>query len=320
MNLSFRQLRTFREVMRSGSVSEAARALGRTQPAVSAMIGGLERELGFSLFERERGRLVPRPEAHYFLEEAELVLTRLSQSARVMQDIGNLEQGSLRIACNPATSGFFLPQVVARFVKDRPEVKVSIMMRSSAVIEEWIASQQYDVGLAETPAPRRSIAMQTFELRCYCALRHDDPLALLPAITPQILDGKPLAALFSEHVTYRTLAAHFAAAGATLNQRFELRTFQPALQLIEAGLCYCICDAITAASYRSYAGGREEIVFRPFEPETHLSMAILTPAHRPPSLLAQGFCDLLTSEVEALALPSAGADQDGLCAPDRGIA
>lgn len=307
MNLSFRQLRTFREVMRSGSVSEAARALGRTQPAVSAMIGGLERELGFSLFERERGRLVPRPEAHYFLEEAELVLTRLSQSARVMQDIGNLEQGSLRIACNPATSGFFLPQVVARFVKDRPEVKVSIMMRSSAVIEEWIASQQYDVGLAETPAPRRSIAMQTFELRCYCALRHDDPLAALPAITPQILDGKPLAGLFGEHVTYRTLAAHFAAAGATLNQRFELRTFQPALQLIEAGLCYCICDAITAASYRSYAGGREEIVFRPFEPRTSLSMAILTPAHRPPSLLAQGFFDLLTSEVEALALPSAGA-------------
>ena len=51
MNLSFRQLQTFVQVMRTGSVSEAGRALGRTQPAVSAMIAGLEREVGFQLFE-----------------------------------------------------------------------------------------------------------------------------------------------------------------------------------------------------------------------------------------------------------------------------
>ncbi|MGB0912511.1 MAG: LysR family transcriptional regulator, partial [Phaeobacter italicus] len=37
MNLSIRQLQAFREVMRSGSVSEAARILGRTQPAISAL-------------------------------------------------------------------------------------------------------------------------------------------------------------------------------------------------------------------------------------------------------------------------------------------
>ncbi len=290
MNLSFRQIRTFREVMRSGSVSEAARALGRTQPAVSAMIVGLERELGFALF--GRGRLVPRPEAHYFLEKAEHVLTRLSQSTRVMQDISNLEQGSLRIACNPASSGFFLPEVVARFVKDCPDVKVSIMMCSSAVIEEWIASQQCDVGLAETPEPRRSIGMQTFSLNCYCVLRSDGPLA---AITPQILDGKPMAALFREHETHRILAGHFAAARVHLNQRFELRTLLPALQLVEAGLCYCICDALTVASYATFRADRAEISFRPFEPETKLSMAILTPAHRPPSLLAQSvIADLLS--------------------------
>ncbi len=304
MNLSFRQLRTFREVMRTGSVSEAARALGRTQPAVSAMIAGLERELGFSLFERERGRLLPRPEAHYFLEEAEHVLSRLSQSARVMQDIGNLEQGVLRIACNPASSGFFVPEVVSHFLKDRPEVKVSIMMRSSAVIEEWIASQQYDVGVAETPAPRRSIQMQSFEVLCYCALRRDDPLAALPAITPEILDGRPLAALFPEHQTFQTLAGHFEAAGATVNQRFELRTFQPALKLVEAGLCYCVCDAVTVSSYQSYSADDQKIVFRPFKPETRLSMAILTPAHRPPSLLAQGLCALLASAIEAMTHPS----------------
>ena len=47
MNLTIRQLETFRAVMRAGSISEAARRLGRTQPAVSAALAGLEDELGF---------------------------------------------------------------------------------------------------------------------------------------------------------------------------------------------------------------------------------------------------------------------------------
>ena len=76
-NLTLRQLQTFREVMRSGSISDASRTLLRTQPAVSTMIANIERELGFSLFVREHGRLTPTAEAHYFLEEAEEVLDRL---------------------------------------------------------------------------------------------------------------------------------------------------------------------------------------------------------------------------------------------------
>ena len=86
-NLSIRQLQTFAEVMRVGSISEAARSLGRTQPAVSSTISGLEREIGFALFEREKKRLVPKPEAHYFLEEAEAVLKRLTKAGRTIQQV-----------------------------------------------------------------------------------------------------------------------------------------------------------------------------------------------------------------------------------------
>ncbi|NKB84700.1 LysR family transcriptional regulator [Ochrobactrum grignonense] len=42
------------------------RALGRTQPTVSAMLANLEGELGFELFERDKRRLVAKPEAYFF--------------------------------------------------------------------------------------------------------------------------------------------------------------------------------------------------------------------------------------------------------------
>ena len=61
MHLSLRQLTTFREVMRSGSISQAARSVGRTQPAVSTMIRTLEDQLGFALFVRDRASSSPRP-------------------------------------------------------------------------------------------------------------------------------------------------------------------------------------------------------------------------------------------------------------------
>ncbi len=302
MNLTFRQLQTFIEVMRTGSVSQAGRSLGRTQPAISAMLAGLEKEIGFPLFERERGRLIAKPEAHYFMEEAEFVLSRLSQSARTLHEIGNLEKGKLRITCNPAASGFFMPRVVAGFLKDKPNVDVSLMMRSSPIVTDWIASQQYDIGFAETPEPRRTIRMENFRFPCVCAIPVNDPLAQKEKIVPDDLSGAPLALLFDEHMTFLQTRKAFADAGAELNQRFELRTFLPALQLVSQGLCYSICDAITAYSYGLRENENDTLVFRPFDPLIYLDMSLMTPANRPLSMLAMEFTKFLHSEVADLLL------------------
>ena len=48
--MNLKQLSAFREVMLTGSVSEAARNLYRTQPAISSLIASLEQDVGFELF------------------------------------------------------------------------------------------------------------------------------------------------------------------------------------------------------------------------------------------------------------------------------
>ncbi|WCE30076.1 LysR family transcriptional regulator [Vibrio sp. SCSIO 43137] len=293
MNLSIRQLQAFREVMRTGSISDAARTLNRTQPAVSAMISSLEEELGLALFERQRGRLTRTPEASYFLVETEAILERLVRTSRTMQELSNLQEGQLRIACMPASSQFLIPRLVADFVKEKPKVKVSIMMRASSVIEEWVASQQYDLGLAELPAPNSAISSIPIDMRCVCAMRVDDPLAKKKQITPKDLCGKPLATLQEEHPNLLATRKAFAKHKAKFNARFELRNFQPALKLVEEGLCYSICDPMTADSYFEYKMQNPELTFRPFTPKINLSVGILTPSHRPASLLTTAFIDIL---------------------------
>ncbi len=294
-NLTIRQLQTFREVMRTGSISEAGRALGRTQPAVSSVIAALEGELGFPLFVRDRGRLTPCPEAHYFLEEASEILTRLERAQHAMAELSGHQRGAVRIACYPAASGFFLPRLLVEFLRDRPKVKADLMMRSSLVVEDLIASQEYDIGLAETPSPRPSIQIESFELSCVVALSRHDPLAALPVITPRDLDGKPLAMLFDEHSMTRDLRDAFRQAGARVNRRFCLRTLLPTLDLVAGGLCASIVDRITVATYSG-----SDIVFRDFRPSIASRISILRPAHRPASQLALAFHDLLCGAMRNL--------------------
>src|SRR6056297_3114026 len=300
MHLSLRQLSTFREVMRSGSISQAARAVGRTQPAVSTMVQTLEDQLGFALFVRTHGKLNPTPEAHFFLEECAEILERVERTERTLTRISSLQSGKLKVACHPAASSVFLPRLLTRFLRDKDDLDLALIMRSSDVIEDLIASQQYDVGFAETPAPRASIAQVAYDLECVCVLRADDPLACATVITPDDLDARPMAVLFDEHNTAVQTEAAFRAAGCRFNKRLELRTFLPGLQFVAAGVCVMVCDMITAYSHLLQSPGTAQLAIRRFRPCISNSVSILTPGYATQSMPGRPFIADLRSAVERM--------------------
>lgn len=297
-NLSIKQLETFRAVMRSGSVSVAARSLCRSQPAISSMISNLENKLGFDLFERNKGRLTPKPEAYFLLEETEAVLERLTRSTQLMSEVKNISRGNLRIACMPAAALFFMPHMIADFVKNKPNVNISMMMRSSSIVHDWVASQQYDIGYCEHPKERSSLNVEPIELEAVCAVHQDHPLAKLPLITPLDLDGIPLACIYAQHPISTQLENAFDAIEAKYNVRFELQNYISAFEFVEQQLCCCICDPISAASYNFYKSGQGKVIFKPFSPKMKFMHAIITPAHKPLSMLAKAFAENIQTGVQ----------------------
>ena len=300
MNLSIRQLTTFREVMRSGSISRAAKTVGRTQPAVSTMIATLEAELGFALFIREHGKLTPTPEAHFFLEEAEAILARLERTKQTLSRIGSLQTGRLRVACHPAASGLFMPRLLAEFLADKRDVNLSLIMRSSDIIEDLVASQQFDIGFSETPVRRASIDQVDFDLECVCVLPADDPLAKRQVITPADLDGKPMAVLFEKHTTATQTEAAFVSAGSRFNRRLELRTSLPGLEFVSEGFCYMVCDMITAYSHVLQGSRQKDLTLRRFRPRVSNSVSILRPAYASRARLEKAFSSYLTDAIQEM--------------------
>ena len=117
-------------------------------------------------------------------------------------------------------------------------------------------------------------------------------------LTPQDLDGAAMALLFPEHISHIQVRSVFAAAGCSYDWKFELQTFHSGCQFVEAGLCYMICDMITAHSQMHL--GPSGIVFRPFRPRISAPLSIITPAFSPLSLVASEFSRYLTAELERL--------------------
>lgn len=302
--MNVKQLLAFREVMLTGSVSEAARNLNRTQPAVSAQIANLEADIGLKLFVRRDGRLHPVPEAQFLLAEAGEILERLNDVQRTLTSVRDLKAGTIRIAAMPGPSVFLLPALISRFVEQREGIVTTLISRSSFQVQQVLSAQQYDVGLADMQPgedPRNPLVHHDIlDYRCLCAVPADDPLAAQDGVTAQDLDGKPLATLYEEHATTSQIATIFERLGLRMNRRFETQYFIPSLTFVERRQAYAIVDPLTVASYHLYRGDQGGIAFRPFTPAIAFAASLITPAHRPLSKVATAFIAFLKTELQGL--------------------
>jgi LysR family transcriptional regulator, pca operon transcriptional activator len=108
----------------SGTVSEAATLLHRTQPALTKMLQELESSLGVKLFERGRLGTTPTPSGKAFIDRAVAMLNEWTVLQEELQAIGNGESGILRVGATPLTTLTLMPQALARLRKDRPGLLV----------------------------------------------------------------------------------------------------------------------------------------------------------------------------------------------------
>src|SRR5262245_3427845 len=114
--MNLRQIEAFRALMLSGTVQGAADLMRISQPAVSRLLGELERSSGLALFDRARRRLRPRPEAHLFFREVQQAFAGLDRLRQKAHDIRAFGLGELRVATVPALAVGFIPQVCQAFL------------------------------------------------------------------------------------------------------------------------------------------------------------------------------------------------------------
>ena len=293
-------LTAFREVMRTSSVTKAARNLGRTQPAVSNCIANLERDVGYRLFERRNGRLHPVPEAQYLLTEAEEILSRIGSLERTMKGVDGAMPDQVRLVCMPVFSEFFMPSLIARFVTDHADARFLLISASSNVVYEQIAAQQFDIGLAELVSESDLIDVEPREVACVCALPKGDPLETRDYVTPADLDGRPCATFLDTHFITSQLKQRFEAAGCTLNIQFQVQNGASQYSLIQNRVAFGVFSPLSAWIFRNTHAAADAISFVRLRPSILYRYAILTPAHKTLSQTAQSFARELRTSLNSI--------------------
>ncbi|MDO8311844.1 MAG: LysR substrate-binding domain-containing protein, partial [Sideroxyarcus sp.] len=149
--INLRHVEVFHSVMLAGSIVGAAKLLNVTQPGISRIISLLELRLGYPLFERRGRRLVPTAEAETLFHEIEQTYLGLDRIAQVAADLRFQRAGALRVASLPALAQWLVPQAIARFVQERPQVSVFVQSLPSRQIASLVSTRQFDVGVIELP-------------------------------------------------------------------------------------------------------------------------------------------------------------------------
>src|SRR5215475_7915134 len=124
--MDLRHFRTFVTVAEQGTVSKASLRLRIAQPALSRQIMELEEELGLTLFDRVRRRLVLTSEGEQLLGECRIVLGALGSFSERAQRLRRADTGILKVAVTPQTLEGVFSTFLHQYAKQRPNVQIRL--------------------------------------------------------------------------------------------------------------------------------------------------------------------------------------------------
>ncbi|WP_041918871.1 LysR family transcriptional regulator [Gloeocapsa sp. PCC 7428] len=167
------QLRILKAIAAEGSFKRAADSLYVSQPAVSLQVQNLERQLDVPLFDRG-GRRAQLTEAGYLLlSYGEKILTLCQETCRAIEDLQNLQGGTLIVGASQTTGTYLLPRMIGLFRQQYPDVAVQLHVHSTRRTAWSVANGQVDLAIIGGEVP--SELQDSLEIIPYA----EDELALI---------------------------------------------------------------------------------------------------------------------------------------------
>lgn len=217
--------RAFLTIVESGSVTAAARALNLTQGAVSQQVKRLEDQLAATLFDRRPRRMALTPAGERLLATARRLVAANDELWATMR--APEFEGEVSLGAPYDIIGSHLPQVLRRFDKALPRVRVTLVCKDTVVLREELRSGAVDVALTtEQDCGRFGETLVTDRL-VWVGARGGDAHAK---------DPLPVS-LGAPSCVYRPVAVEaLAKAGRDWRAVCEISNMEPVRATIEAGL------------------------------------------------------------------------------------
>ncbi|WP_172292796.1 LysR substrate-binding domain-containing protein [Pseudoruegeria sp. HB172150] len=285
--MNFRQMEIFYAIITTGSVTAAARSLNLSQPAATKILRHAEDRLGFKLFHRIKGRLLPTDDAMVILHDVERVFQDVVTVRQTVSDVRLGRTGALSVVGVPPVCQVVIPKAIARFKQDRPEVQISFAQREGNAAMQYVATQRADIGLSFLVPIHSSLQSQTIlerDMACIVPLGH--PFASRSHVTALDMENQPLITYPNDSKLNPFIEAAFTSSRVEIRHSIQATSILTTWGLVQQGAGVGIVENISQLE-DLYSN----IAVVPFKPSIPIRLDVITPNMKPPSRLASQFID-----------------------------
>jgi DNA-binding transcriptional LysR family regulator len=276
--MRLRHIEVFHAIMQVGTISGAAQVLHISQPAVTKVLQHAELQLGMPLFERVRGKLYPKPEAHRLFAETEKLHRDLQGIRRLAASLKGRAVETVRLVSTPTIAISVLPQAMTAWRRDFPQARCELATHHTSEIVHALRLGEADMALSlQDPRHPGIVAEPIAEgvLTGMAPAGTWSPGQCAQPLGPADLTGELIGLADSDPLGELVIAA-CEAQGVQPLFHTVVQTYQIARSLVEAGAGTALVDPFTAASAVA-----SKVQQRPWAPAIPVQLFLLTASHAP---------------------------------------
>jgi len=250
MHFDFRDLELFVAVAEAGSIAKAAERVHTVASAVSKRLSELETHLGTALLVRGAKGVALTPAGTALLTKARALLYQAEQMEAELRAHASGVRGQVRVFANISAIVEFLPQALASFLKQHPDVQVQLEEQVSSTIAQAVADNRADLGIiSEAPGIEglQTIPFRSDEL--VVVTQPDHALAQQTHTRFADLLAFPMVGLPADSSLHHLMLRSAAELGKPLNLRIQVTSFDAACAMVAAGLGISIVPRAATSPY-----------------------------------------------------------------------
>jgi DNA-binding transcriptional LysR family regulator len=190
-HVTLHQLRIFAAVARHRSFLRAAEELHLTPPAISMQVRQMEAHIELPLFDRKGSSVGLTLAGEYLLVYAHRILASMKEAEDLVARLRRVETGRVQVGML-GTAKYFLPQLLARFLKERPGLELQLTEGNRQQLVESLHRNELDLAIMGRPPRELDTIAEPFgvhPLGIVASAGH--PLAQLELVEPERLRAEP---------------------------------------------------------------------------------------------------------------------------------
>jgi len=292
--MNLKRLEYFCQLAVLGNFTRAASKIGIAQPALTIAIQKLEQEVGLKLINRAEKNALLTAEGEVLYKLATQLLSQAKQVELELEELKELERGTIRFGVSAMMGSYYFPQVLTAFKQKYPNIKIHLVDQGTAALEKMLLNGELDLALVrgdlENPQLRYT---ELINEEIVAGMVSTHPLAAKKTLLLAQFCQQPLV-LFHEGYFLREVVSHHSKKNhLTLDIRMEtnLIELQKSLVRNEVGITTCLSRILQ---------DEPKMTSVPFEPKIEFKLSLAWKKNHYLSKASKAFMTYLSSTLDEM--------------------